>query len=187
MKKIILTALVAVASLSANAQVWIGGELGFNYEKVKNVNKETSISIAPEVGYKLSDKWDIAIGLGFGFENFDPEVGSKIKTTTIGVNPYARYTFAKAGIASFFVDGGFNVAHVTEDHKNVDKVEATTWGIGVQPGVAIALSPKASLVGKLGYLGYQNTTYKDDAKAKVSDFGLGVNGNNISLGFYYAF
>ena len=35
MKKIILTALVAVASLSANAQVWIGGELGFNYEKVK--------------------------------------------------------------------------------------------------------------------------------------------------------
>ena len=187
MKKIILTALVAVASLSANAQVWLGGSLGFAHENVKDTSKETNFTIAPEVGYKLSDKWDIAIGLGFGFENYDPEIGSKVKTTTISVNPYARYTFAKAGIASFFVDGGFNVGHETEDVKNAGKVEATTWGIGVQPGVAIALSPKASLVGKLGYLGYQNTSYKDDAKAKISDFGLGVNGNDISLGFYYAF
>ena len=187
MKKIILTALVAVASLSANAQVWLGGNLGFSHENVKDTSKETNFAISPEVGYKLSDKWDIAIALGFEFGNFKPENGTKVKTSKIGVNPYARYTFAKAGIASFFVDGGFNVAHLTQDYKDAGKVEATTWGIGFQPGVAIALSPKASLVGKLGYFGYQNTSYKDDVKAKVSDFGLGVNGNDISLGFYYAF
>lgn len=187
MKKIILTALVAVASLSANAQVWLGGSLGFSHENVKDTSKETNFTISPEVGYKLSDNWDIALGLGFEFGNFDPEVGSQIKTTKIGVNPYARYTFAKAGIASFFVDGGFNVAHVKDDYKGGKAIEATTWGIGVQPGVAIALSPKTSLVGKLGYFGYQNTSYKDDVKAKVSDFGFGVNGNDISLGFYYAF
>ena len=29
MKKMILTALVAVASLAANAQVWVGGEVGW--------------------------------------------------------------------------------------------------------------------------------------------------------------
>ena len=118
MKKIILTALVAVASLSANAQVWLGGSLGFGHENVKDTSKETTFTIAPEVGYKLNDNWDIAIGLGFGFENYDPEKGVQIKTTSISVNPYARYTFAKAGIASFFVDGGFNVGHVKEDIKN---------------------------------------------------------------------
>ena len=187
MKKIILTALVAVASLSANAQVWVGGSLGLAHENVKDSSKETNFVISPEVGYKLNDNWDIALGLGFEFGNYDPEGGTQIKTTKIAVNPYARYTFAKSGIASFFVDGGFNVAHVKDDYKNAGKIEATTWGIGVQPGVAIALSSKASLVGKIGYLGYQNTSYKDDAKAKISDFGFGVNGNDISLGFYYAF
>ena len=67
MKKIILTALVAVASLSANAQVWLGGSLGFNYTKqsIKGGSDAsmTTFSIAPEIGYSLNDKWDLALAL----------------------------------------------------------------------------------------------------------------------------
>ena len=60
MKKIILAAFVAVASLTANAQWWAGGEVGFNTWKTTSeghdLGKGHEFTVAPEIGYKLNDK-----------------------------------------------------------------------------------------------------------------------------------
>ena len=69
MKKIILAALVAIVSVSANAQFWAGGSVGFNTSKTtidgNELDKTNSFTLAPEVGYKLNDKWDVAVALEY--------------------------------------------------------------------------------------------------------------------------
>ena len=69
MKKIFMMAVMAVAALSANAQVWLGGSFALDFSKNTAKENMTSFEIAPEVGYNLSDKWAVAMALGFGTTN----------------------------------------------------------------------------------------------------------------------
>ncbi len=184
MKKMILAALVAVASISANAQVWVGGSLGFNYNKNADDVKTTTFSIAPEVGYTLSDKWDIAIALEE--TNISQKDGDSMNT--FAVNPYARYTFFQTGKVGFFLDMGFNVATSNGIYaggivRELDD-NTTEFGIGVRPGVKFAASDKVTFVASLGQLGYRQIKNGD---AKDNTFGLNVDGSALKFGVYYAF
>jgi hypothetical protein len=189
MKKIILTALVAVASLSANAQVWLGGSLGFNYTKqsIKGGSDAsmTTFSIAPEIGYSLNDKWDLALALNESL--ISVKDGDTMNSFTI--NPYARYTYYTTGKVGFFLDLGFTVGTTnlgSDDEDSFYKTDdnATTWGIGVRPGVKYAASDKVTFVASLGLLGFEQ--YKLD-DYKLSSFGLNVDGSALKFGLYYAF
>lgn len=183
MKKLVLTAVVALSSLAMNAQVWLGGSLGFNYTDKDNGTKVTDFTISPEIGYSLNDKWDIAVAINETYTNYDLKGDiADYHTNSFSINPYARYTFAKSGIASFFVEGGVLVGSEDVKLENADKTESqTTWGIGIRPGVKVALSDKVSLVAKLGYLGYK------DVEDSYSKFGFGVDNNSLSLGMYFSF
>lgn len=169
MKKIILTALVAIASITANAQVWVGGQLGFSVTNNDATDKNlTEFTIAPEIGYSLSDKWDIAIALGdkyFKPEDFDA-------TNDFFVNPYARYTFFQTGKVGFFLDGGFSIQAGDSP---------TQWGVGLRPGVKFAASDKVTFVASFGGLGYKKV------EDEYSKFGFNVNGNALQFGCYYSF
>ncbi len=189
MKKIILTALVAVASLSANAQVWLGGSLGFNYEKesVKHGGdaSNTTFTIAPEIGYSLSDKWDIALALNESLIS----VKDGDTMNTFSINPYARYTYYTTGKVGFFLDFGFSVGTTNlglDDNGLIAKSKdnATTWGIGVRPGVKFAASDKVTFVASLGGLGFKQYKLGD---YKDSNVGFNVDGNALKFGVYYAF
>ena len=169
MKKIILTALVAIASITANAQVWVGGQLGFSVTNNDATDKNlTELTIAPEIGYSLSDKWDIAIALGDKYskpEDFDA-------TNDFFVNPYARYTFFQTGKVGFFLDGGFSIQAGDSP---------TQWGVGLRPGVKFAASDKVTFVASFGGLGYKKV------EDEYSKFGFNVNGNALLFGCYYSF
>ncbi len=194
MKKVILAALVAVASLSANAQVYLGGTLGFQTGKVQegadNISKFT---IAPEVGYNFNEKWAVGLAIGFTTQNgkFDglhpvtdavvtdvPMSGKFAKSySTFAIAPYARWTFAKTGIASFFLDGGFAAAFYNNDGGNV-------WNIGIRPGVKLSASEKVDFVAQIGTLGYSWASKK---AGKGNMFGIGVDNTTIKFGVYYNF
>ena len=166
MKKIILAAFVAVASLSANAQVWLGGSLGFESEKDAN----TTIEVAPEIGYTIDENWDVAVALGF--ENVSPKHGdSQVK---FNINPYARYTFYKTGNVGFFLDGGVAVELGNNNYE-------TKFGIGIRPGVKFAASDKVTFVASLGGLGYEKQ------KGSIDHFGLKLNGGDLKIGAYISF
>lgn len=195
MKKIILTAIVAVASITANAQVWVGGSFGFKYQNAKIAGgelKTTSFTIAPELGYTLNDNWDLAIALEESFiSNKDGENGNYF-----GVNPYARYTFAKTGKVGFFVDlgakigvqsndintaavGDYTVQAVTKNDDNT-----TSWGVGIRPGIKYAASDKVTFVASLGGFGFHQLK---QGKDKISEVGLNYDGNALKFGVYYTF
>lgn len=164
--------MMAVSTMAANAQVWVGGAVGYDYNKENGV-ADSHITVSPEVGYNLDESWAIALDL-----NFQYRTGDQPNHTRFSVAPYARYTFFRSGIASLFVDGGFNVG--AEKPEGLDS--QTTWGIGVRPGIAISVAPKLTFVTKLGYLGYENSDVNDR-----SSFGLGVNNEALTFGLYYNF
>ncbi len=186
MKKIILTALVAVASLAANAQVWVGGEVGFSADKTTNdgnkFQNSASFSFLPEIGYTINDKWDIALTIGIDHGNARNKIDDiETNYNSFILNPYARYKFAKAGDFTFFVDGGFayKYTHWSEmpDNQNA-------WVIAIKPGISYNLSDKVSLVAHVGDLSY---SFAKQGNVKYNKFGVGVDGNAITFGAYVSF
>ena len=207
MKKIILTALVAVASLAANAQVWVGGEVGFSAGKTSydgdKMGSGAKFNLIPEIGYTINDKFDVALAIGIshanyngdeyiGTENYDLSWnepfglrGGDYNRNALKINPYVRYKFAKAGDFTFFVDGGFSYTRIHYSHAQIDdKNNATQWGLGFKPGLAYNLSDKVSLVAHVGELSYNFFKCGD---TKNNEFNMGVSGNNISFGAYVSF
>ena len=197
MKKMILTALVAVASLAANAQVWVGGEVGFSATKTSiDGNKKGAaarFNLLPEIGYSINDKFDIALTIGLshanangdyfeGSKNFDTFGGiyDDVNRNAFTINPYVRYKFANAGDFTFFVDGGFSYTMI---HYSGADDNGNQWAIGFKPGIAYSLTDKVSLVAHVGDLGY--SFYKcGDTKSNAFDMGIS---NNISFGAYVSF
>ena len=102
MKKLFLSLIVAACSLAASAQAYVGGQVGLWRNTDAN---HTSFNLAPELGYKLSDQWDLGLSIGFAHEYY-----KGVKLNGFEVDPYVRYTVAKAGPVSFFIDGGFGFA-----------------------------------------------------------------------------
>ena len=185
MKKVILAALVAVASLSANAQVWLGGDLGLGFTKAtSNADTKTTFTIAPEIGYMFNEKWGVYADLDFtSVSKSLPDANGKLTAaTSFGFDVAARWNFAKTGIATFFLDGGFGL-----DFYN--KSRGSIFDIKIQPGVSIAASEKVSFVAKLGGIGFRSANNKAQAAGlgNKSEFGFNATNSAVTFGVYYNF
>lgn len=161
MKKVLFMVAFLATSMIASAQIYVGGSVGFN-KTDNNGAKTTTYTIAPEVGYTLNDSW--SFGAVFEYSDMDNDLDN------YSVNPYARYTFYRAGAFSMFVDGTAKVGKINDE---------TGWGVGAKPGIAYSLNEKFSIVSHLGYIGYQDN---DD----VTKFGFDFD-NALSFGLYYSF
>lgn len=173
MKKFFAIAILAVASLTANAQAWLGGSVGFNWENGKwdGAKSTTSWTISPELGYNINDDWAIAGKISI----FSSQAGDNDAVTGFKISPYARYTFAKIDDLSFFVDGGIHFTSYGKD-------KGSSFGIGIQPGLAYKVADGVTLAAKFGYFGWR--TFDKDAGDK-NQFGFGVDGNNLEFGVYF--
>ena len=69
MKKLMFTAVIVLFAIAANAQdLFVGGSLFFwNNSDAKH----TSISLAPEIGYNLSEAWALGMQIGYSYEKVD--------------------------------------------------------------------------------------------------------------------
>lgn len=176
MKKLFLTLVVALASVAASAQVYVGGEVGLwrNYDA-----NATSFTVQPEIGYCLDNNWALGISIGYYHTYQD---GSKVNA--VGVNPYVRYTFAQFGPVSLFCDGGF--AFATSKPKGGDSFDS--WQVGLKPGVNVTLNKRLSFVAHAGFLGWQDGE-KGSTQNAFGDNGFGFNlsGNDLTFGLYYNF
>ena len=207
MKKIFMTLAAAVIAVSANAQIWVGGEVGFTSDKTTVKTNGNSVSqttnnftLAPEVGYNLNENWAIALKVQFAhnedngviksmIQDAGVNTGAKVMTNAFSVNPYARYTFLKAGNFSAFVDGGvsYGLIHVSSMSQVMNNINSL--GVAINPGVTYAVSPKVSLVAHIGDLSYNAMWTKAknaDVKVNNGKFNIGI-WNAISFGAYYNF
>ena len=110
MKKIFLAALVAASAMTANAQVWIGGEAGYNTSKStfdgNKLESMNNVTVLPEVGYSLNEKFDVAVAIGFKHGDNSNANNVIDNSNSFVLHPYVRYSYAKVGDLKFFVDGG---------------------------------------------------------------------------------
>ena len=197
MKKLFLTLAVAFASLAANAQLYVGGEVGAWRNSDDN---HTSFNLKPEIGYQLSDKWDLGIGIGFNHdykgvgEASDGTTLVKNKVNSFEVNPYARWSFVKFGPVRMFLDITAGVGTSKRKHtvtvlgeeKTISDDADVAWRVGVQPGVAVGLCKNLDFIAHVGFLGYRDA---DDNKCSYGEngFGFDLSSNNLNFGFVYKF
>lgn len=223
MKKIIAATFVAMCSLSVNAQVWVGGSVGFSrfdYESqngsLANSNSSpTRLFFGPKIGYNFNDKW--AVALAFDYSSADSKASyvysnSERKTSSHDflVTPFVRYTFAKSGIVSFYVDGGASIGwgkqkdkihydYYDDDRSGLesDCDKTNSFDIGLRPGMLIDLSDNVALELNLGFFGYTHSEstsdliYSDSRKSKNTStsngFGFCGNGGNVNFGVIWKF
>lgn len=194
MKKLFLSLIVAVCSLAANAQVYVGGQVGLWRNTDAN---HTSFNLAPELGYKLSNQWDLGLSIGFAHD-----YNKGLKLNGFEVDPYVRYTVAKAGPVSFFLDGGFGFATAKAKKGDRKSDSYNMWQIGIKPGVKVSLSKKVDFIASMGFLGYRDN---DDVKVTGIDaiddifedaspsvygekgFGFDFSTSNLKFGLIYNF
>lgn len=189
MKKLFLLATLFMATISASAQFYVGGEVGFSRNVTEN---KTDLTIAPEVGYVFNDKWSFAgvIDYSYHFSNPGHSGGyDKSQLNIFEISPYARYTYASVASdrLKFFVDCG--VGFGLQHKKGGDT--GFVYHLGFKPGVAYALNDHYSLVAHLGQLGWEGATDKvidAGGMARVNKFTWNIfDWNAVSFGFYYSF
>ena len=117
MKKLLMTLVASVAiAVSANAQVFVGGSVGFGSVKVAGNDSEVTYKIVPEVGYNFNKNW--AIGLKIGYQKgacnlVDENIAQDVNTKVFTVAPYGRYTFVHSKYVNVFIDLGLGFASYT--------------------------------------------------------------------------
>ena len=189
MKKILMTIAAAFVAVTMSAQIYVGGSVAvnsFSSQKLAGDRSETAFKFMPEVGYNLND--ECAVGCAFGYESDkfnmikdplrDPE-GKFNSESAFSINPYARYTYLKAGKVNLFVDGGV-------EFTSASKADWTRLAFGVKPGLAVNLTDQISFVSHLGFIGFDqlNPDGDDNNTTKV---GVDLSGANLTFGLYFNF
>lgn len=174
MKKFLLTALVAVVSLTANAQFWAGGSIGAGTSKTtfdgEDLEKANTVSINPTVGYSISDNLDVALELAYAHGDSDSK-----NINAFGFRPFVRYTFVKSGNFKVFADGGFGYANI---HTSGVEDNTNNWEIFIRPGISYDLTKKVYLTATVGDLNYQ---FSKTGDLKTNAFNLDLD-SNVSFG-----
>lgn len=181
MKKLVFAIIALAASLTASAQVYLGGSLGFQRDFNKNT---TDFVILPEIGYNFNDTWAVGGTIGYlhKYENH-------FKTNMGEISPYARWTFFRSdnNLVSLFVDGGVGVGFGSTKYRDFDSESLCTWNIGFKPGIAIHPSKNFTVLAHVGFIGYEGADDNAKAAGFTEKFGINATSLNLNLGFYYNF
>ncbi len=180
MKKFLSVLAVALISVTASAQVYLGGSFALDRNVSENA---TEFTIAPEVGYNLNSNWAIGAGVGFNHTYL-----SGNSANAFVISPYARYTYFRSSnnLVNLFVDGGFGLGFGQTKDKYM-KISFTAYSIGFKPGIAFNLTEKFSIVAHAGFLGYSSGNEEAKAAGILEEFGLDFSTMNLNLGFYFNF
>lgn len=173
MKKVLMTLMVMFAVVTAYAQeMYLAGGISFwsNHD-----SEVTTFSISPEFGYGLNEKWSVGGQLILDLTGGDGVRG----TTAFAIAPYARYSYYENNIVRLFLDMGLGLSVNKEKHSDAD----AGFELGVKPGIAVKLNDNFSFVSRVGFAGFR----QDYRGTNNSGFGVGVSGEDISIGIEYSF
>lgn len=198
MKKIILSIIAVLGLGFANAQetagegfsngdAFISGSfnLGSNKYSAQGNFKESTFSIAPTVGFFVSQNIALGLGLGFSSSKITKEEGDDaFKTTTTTIGAYGRYYFTPA--AKFSVFGQLSVEYATTKF-NPSDLKVNGFGLGLSPGVNYFLNRNFAIEASWGALNYASAKADVDGAEASNDFEFGLNLDNINFGIIYKF
>ena len=168
---------MALVSVCASAQVYIGGTAGISSNKIGDEDSKTAYKLIPEIGYQFNNEWEA--GIEVGIQKGDVcKIARVGDATTFTIAPYVRYTAVETKLVSFVLEG-------TIGYGSVSKGGGDFYEAGIKPGLAVKLSNHVNLITKIGFLGYRG--YSPEEGKSSSTFGVDADANNISFGAIYKF
>lgn len=170
-----------LASLTAGAQLYVGGSFGLNRNTTENT---TVFNVEPEIGYNFNGQWAFGATIGYAYNYTDG-----LKTNVFEIQPYARWNYFSCvdDRLKLFVDGGFGLGFGKSKLKDSSSDTVVLFNIGFKPGVSFALNEHFSLVTHFGFLGYEGGNDAAKDANFPEKFGLDLTGLNLTFGFYYTF
>jgi outer membrane protein len=193
--RVFLLAVFSLFFISLEAQLFVGGNVGFSASNQKNDNGTTiqktanySLALNPYAGKFLSEKLAVGLELYFSLSGSKNETAvlSSSKTSTIGVTPFLRYYAVKWNKFQLFAQGnvGFSVSAFSSKTAGVtdEGPKTTRMNLTIYPGIAYDVSEKISLQTTINILsvGYGFSSTKDGgASQNVSSFNSGAGLSNI--------
>ena len=177
MKKILMTLAMGLMALTMNAQMYVGGGIGFQSVTPEVGDGETSFKFVPEIGMLFNEKW--AAGVQIGYISDQGGAYGLGAESAFAFAPYARYTAAKLKNINFYLYGGF-------DYIQSKNAKVTSFGVGITPGVEVKLNEKVSFVALFGFLGYESTN-PDGDNNNTTTIGLDLDASELTFGLYYNF
>ena len=189
---VFLIVLFSFFCITLNAQVFIGGNFGFNTtnNKTGDGNKTSSygLNLSPIVGKFLSDKFAIGVALDMSLSGntsgVNPETTSK--SSILGGSLFLRYYAIKWDKFSVFGQGNIGLAFANSSTKvngsTTDGPKTTELYLSVYPGLSYDINDKLSLQTSLNILslGYNYTTTKIGTNTgNSSSFNIGAGLSNI--------
>lgn len=211
MKKIALTSLLAVFTVSAaNAATnyFVGGNAAL---RTDNDHATTALNVAPEFGWKVDSKWDLGVMANFGydhkgFQNIRDDAGIMtsmgVKTYSYGAGAFARYNVAEFGGVKLLLKGTVRAGFDTYYHKKENAADksytetASSINASIVPMITYDVSEAFTLYANLNFLqvdaGY-NFKNKDLDRNKSWNVIAGANSDNVAntgafqIGFNYNF
>lgn len=186
MKKFFTLAFVAMLAMTANAQVFVGGEMGLSTNKTTvdgdKLSSGTTFTLAPMIGYELDNEWAVAVRLGYGYDSNSTYTFGDVKltgtTNTFTINPFVRYKFVRKGNFFAYIDGGVKFSSV---HNNGVDDNLNQFRVGLNPGIGYKIAKNVSLTASLGDLSYAYT-WRDEVKNNAFNLSLT---DNVSFGVQF--
>ena len=175
-----MTLVAMFATVSMSAQWYVGGSVSvdsWSSQKLAGDKSETTFYFMPEVGYNLNDEWAVGATLSYASDKWTGVNG--VSESAFSINPYARYTFLKAGKVNLFVDGGV-------EFTSASKADWTELSFGLKPGLAVNLTDNISFVSHLGFVGFDQYNPDGDDN-NITKVGVDLSGANLTFGLYFNF
>lgn len=188
MKKIILTVAAVFALSFANAQdkkegsagfakgdLYLTGAFNFSNEKTGDV-KTDGLSVAPGVGYFLTDNVALVGALEFG----SSKDAAEVKTSTLGLHAGVKYFWTPASQFSLSIGG-----ELSYDTAKTGDVKNNTIGLNVPVGLHYFVSDSFAITSTWGGLGYSSSKDDTTGAEATTKLGLGLDMTAISFGLIY--
>ena len=211
MKKLFISAVLATAMIfGANAQhFWVGGAVGFEsssfeLETRPDYHKTSSFSVMPEIGFSLSNRFDIGLSGGFGTERHRFSVSGSSwggpwrhsddnRVRSWAIAPFVQYTALEFGRLRLLCRAtvGF------ESHKGImptigwdgvefehhDDARFSGFSANITPFVHFDISHRISLFTALNFVSVNFSRMTSELRGveqnTMNSFNIGVDANNL--------
>jgi len=171
----------------ANGDIFMSGSIGFSSAKTGDF-KTNSFTVAPKVGFFVSENIAIGGALGYTSSKVDDGVGEDAENNTLSVGAFGRYYTTPASDFSFFAELGFNYNSTTSnDGTGGEDFKVNGFDVALSPGVSYFISSNFALEASIGALSYETSKPDFDGAEDTNTFGLNLNLTDVMVGLVYKF
>ena len=206
MKKVLLSAVALLAFGFANAQeeekgnggfskgsIFMSGTVGLSSEKQDDV-KVNEFTVAPKVGYFVTENIALGLGLGLGSGKIDVDGDTQAENKTTSFEAFGRYYLKTSKFAPFAELSVGYATTSTEYTRFLGELipfgtgeDVNTFSIGLAPGFNYFVSDNFALETSVGILGYSSSKEDVDGAEATNKFELGLDFTSINFGILYKF